>query len=336
LHFKFAPIAVSFLSMTQGSSRKLGAALIVIGAALLFAGARSRPAPAGPYAFASVIHVTKPDSEEVSLSEALREECNLLESTALLEAVVSNLSLTAKWSTTNEQVSVSEARRRLSSNLLVLPEEGSSQIRVRVSGPDKQQTEEIANSILRVYPEVRRGRFRQTKPKVIVDLEEQLSEVEPKLRLAIDTMERVGKDLTVADVYQTSRSERTLLDRITEGKEDDQPENTSYYYDPPPPKDETPTQAKRRIYLKNRRVAEVLTTRKARIQTRLEIERGKTSTPESATVQVVQQPQPVEAVTASTPRRSNKSWYFAGGACLLLGVVSFTRKDPSVTVRTRS
>src|SRR5215212_1964279 len=62
IRFNFLPPAVSLLLMTQGSSRKLGAALIVIGAALFFAGARSHPLPSGPYAFAAVIQVTKPDS----------------------------------------------------------------------------------------------------------------------------------------------------------------------------------------------------------------------------------------------------------------------------------
>src|SRR6185369_2780416 len=102
---------------------------------------------------------------------------------------------------------------------------------------------------------------------------------------------------------------------------------SSYYYDPPPPKDETPEQAKRRIYLKNRRAAEVLALRKQRIEARLDIERSRTSTPQSATVQVVQQPQPAEPVTAAPPRR-NKTWSFAGAACLLLGVVSLTRRSP--------
>jgi hypothetical protein len=313
--------------MTQGSSRKLGAALIVIGALLLFAGARSRPIPTGPYTFASVIQVAKPaDSEDVSLSDALREECNLLESTALLEAVVSNMNLTVAWSTTNEQVSMSEARHRLSSNLLVLPEEDSGQIRVRYSGPDKQQTEEIANSILRMYPEVRRSRSRRTKPKSVVQLEQQLEELEPRLRLATETMEAVSKGLDFSDLYQPTRTERTLLDRIREGKEEDQSDNTSYYYDPPPPKDETPEQAKRRIYLKNRRAVSVLTARKERYLTQLEYERARTSTPQSATIQVVQQPQPAESISAAPPRRQNKTWYIAGGACFLLGIVSLTRK----------
>src|SRR5947208_3270443 len=156
--------------MTQGTSRKLGAALIAIGAALLWAGFRSPQAPQQPYAYSAILQVSKPQPDDASLDDALREESNLLESSALVEGVISNLNLTAKWSKPNETLSLSRTIHRLSSSLRIAPVESSGQIRVRVWGADKEQTEEIANSVLRVYSDLRRSHFRQSKPKNIVAL----------------------------------------------------------------------------------------------------------------------------------------------------------------------
>ena len=318
--------------MTQGSSRKLGLALIVIGAVLLSTGARSPHSPPPPaHVYAAVIQVTKAESDGASLGDALRDETDLLESSALIEGVVSNLNLTAKWSTPQKQVSFSSAANRVSSSLQITPEEGSGQIRVRVSGSDAPQTEEIAQSVLRVYQELRRARSRQTKPKYIVNLEAQLEDIEPRLRLAIDTMERVGKDLSIADFYQPPKPEPTLLDRIRDGKEDEVNDNTDslYSYDPTPPKNETPEQAKRRIYLKARRVADVLTVKKQRVLFALERERTRTATPQSATVQVVQMPQAVDTLVATERPPRSKGWLIGGVVSILFGLVALTRKPIS-------
>ena len=314
--------------MTQGTWRKLGAALIIIGAALLLAGFRSPPAPAGAYAYSAIIEVRKLQPDDESLDNAVREEKNLLESNALLQGVVSNLNLTAKWSKPNDPMSTSRAAVRLSSNLRILTVENSGQIRVRVSGAEKQQTEEIAQSVLRVYTDLRRRHARESKPKNIVKLEEQLEEIEPKLRLAIDTLQRVGKELTITDFYQPPKEEPTLLDRIRDGKEDEATDyDSSAYSNDPVPKNETPEQAKKRIYLRSVRVADVLTLRKRRIEAQLAIERSRTATATPTTVQIIQQPQLDD--TPAPPPKTNRGWVWVGAACLMAGVVSLRWRTPS-------
>src|SRR4051812_26558083 len=243
--------------MTRSSSFKLGGALILIGAILLLSGRRSSQA-VNQSAAEAVIQLSKPQSDDRPIGEALRTECSILESSALLDGVISNLNLTAKWSDPGHEVSLSHIRHRLSSAIDIRPNEGSEQIRVRVSAPDQNQAEEVANSVLRVYQDLRRTELRQSKPRNIVVLEEQLDEVEPRLKLALETMDRLKKDLNLDDIYQAPRNEPTLLDRVREGKEEEPPDNSnSFYYSDPIPKDETPEHAKRRIYLKSRRVADV-------------------------------------------------------------------------------
>src|SRR5437868_12750640 len=119
--------------MTQGSLRKLGAALILIGAALLLAGFRSPPAPAAAYTYTSVVQVSKAQGVDASLDDLVREESNLLESSAVVEGVVSNLNLTGKWSKPNETMSLNRAIQRLSSNLRAGPSDRPGQILVHVS-----------------------------------------------------------------------------------------------------------------------------------------------------------------------------------------------------------
>src|SRR6478672_9062876 len=139
-------------------------ALVAIAIALLVAGivslskARRSLTPAGDYAAIAIVQVTRPPFEGPSASEALRAECSILESTALLEGVISNLNLTVKWSGPNGQSSPSDIREWLRSSIEVKPNESSEQITVRVAGTDKQGTEEMAQSVLRVYDELRRTR----------------------------------------------------------------------------------------------------------------------------------------------------------------------------------
>lgn len=320
--FNFARFGVQFLQMTRSSSRKLAAALIVIGVALLLVG-RGSPRAVGHYAAEAAIQVIKPPSDSPSTSELLRRECSILESTALLDGVISNLNLTVKWATSEGQPSISRLRHRLSSSLEVIPNDPSEQVRVRVSGRDKQEAEDIANSVLRVYQEVRRSSLRQSKPRDIVALEDQLEEIEPRLKLAIETMERLRKELNLNDFYTPPKPEPTLLDRINDGKEDEERDtgtSSLYSYDPVP-KNETPEQAKRRIYLRSRRIADVLSLRKERAEMRLEVLRARSSTPESATVQVVQSP---EAIPQKSIRRStgNKGWAVAGWTFIFVGAIS--------------
>jgi hypothetical protein len=306
--------------MTRGTSRKVGAALLVIGAALLLGGRKS-PDPRNQYAAEAVIQVTKHPNED--LGEALRAESAILESTALLDGVISNLNLTAKWTEADGPASLPRIRHRLASALRV--RENEDQIRLRVSGPDKDQTEELANSVLHVYQELRRHHLRQSKPPEIVRLEEQLEDLEPRLKLALETMERVGKELTITEYYQPPRNEPTLLDRIRDGKEEEQPDTSSSFYNSDPvPKDETPEHAKRRIYLRSRRVADTLSLRKERFETRLEILRARSSTPESASVQVVQAPEAIRQRSTVSSRR-NKGWSFAGWGGIIAGAVLLLR-----------
>jgi len=310
--------------MTRGSSFKLGGALIVIGAALLLSG-RNSPQQANQYLAEAVIQLTKPQSDDHSIGEALRTECSILESTALLDGVSSNLNLSAKWSDPNHDVSLSHIRRRLSSAIDVRLNESSEQIRVRVSAPDQSQAEEIANSVLRTYQDLRRNQLRQSKPRNIVLLEEQLEEVEPRLKLALETMERLKKDLNLEDVYQPPRNEPTLLDRIRDGKEEEPPDNNnSFYYSDPIPKDETPEHAKRRIYLRSKRVADILNLRKERIESRLEFERARNSVPETPSVQVVQAPQAVSQQSIGPPQKKGR-WSYAGWGFILAGAFCIFR-----------
>jgi hypothetical protein len=318
--------------MTQGSSRKLGAALIVIGAILLLSG-RNAPRSQNEFVAEAAIQVSKPEGQD--LSDALRTESMILESTALLDGVISNLNLTVKWTEANAEVSLPRIRHRLASVLRV--RENEEQIRIRVSGPDKPETEELANSVLRVYQDLRRSHLRQSKPSDIVKLEEQLDDLEPRLKQAIETMERVGKELTITEYYQPPKNEPTLLDRIREGKEEEQPDNTSSFYNSDPvPKDETPEHAKRRIYLRSRRVADALSLRKERFEARLAILRARSSTPESASVQVVQAPEAARQ-RSHVSRMRNSAWSFAtsfagwgaiiGGAILLLRLGMSARNE---------
>jgi len=307
--------------MTRGSSRKLAAALIVIGVALLMAG-RGSSRPGAHYVAEAAIQVIKPAMDSASSSELLRRECSILESTALLDGVISNLNLTTKWAEPNKQPSLSQARHRLSASLDVIPNDASEQVRVRVSARDKQEAEDIANSVLRVYQEVRRAALRQSKPRDIVVLEDQLEEIEPRLKLAIETMNRLRKELNLEDFYAPPKPEPTLLDRINDNKEEEEPDNASslYSYDPVP-KNETPEQAKRRIYLHARRTADVLNMRKQRAEARLDYLRARSSTPESATVQVVQTPEAISRKSrVSSPAK--KGWAIAGWACIFGGALS--------------
>jgi hypothetical protein len=315
--------------MKRPISFVIGALLIAGGIAILMAGKRSTEV-SGPYAAEAVLQVSRP-LDGPSLSETLRAECSLLESSALRDGVISNLSLTSNWTGPQGELSRSEIRDRLESSIQVTPNESSEQIRVRVSGSDKAATEELATSVLRVYQDIRRSRLRQSKPKRIITLEEQLEELEPKLQLAQDTVEKLGSDVKLEDVYVPTRNDPTLLDRLREGKEEEPPDTTSssLYYSEPAPRNETPEQAKRRIYLRSRRLADVLTTRKERIEANLEYERSRTSTAESARVQVVQQPEAVLGglpAHATTEKRSSFPGWLAIGAGGLSIVHSFTRR----------
>src|SRR5580765_4332992 len=307
--------------MIRSSSRKLGAALIVIGVALLVAG-RSAPRPVNHYVAEAAIQVNKPAYDSTSTSELLRRECSILESSALLDGVISNLNLTTKWAEPNKQPSLTQTRHRLSSSLDVIPNDASEQVRVRASGRDKQEAEDIANSVLRIYQEVRRAALRQSKPKDIVAAEDQLEEIEPRLKLAIETMEKIRKELNLNEFYTPPKAEPTLLDRIRDGKEEEEPDTSSAFssYDSVP-KNETPEQAKRRIYLRSRRVADVLSYRKERAEARLEYLRARSSTPESATVQVVQTPEAIKQ-TAVARSKSSNGWAMAGWICITAGVLS--------------
>jgi len=133
--------------MTRSSSRKLATALIVIGAVLLLAGRKSPP-PRGQYVAEAILQVVRAPSD--SGDAVLHQESSFFESTALLDGVISNLNLTAKWSVPNAESSLSDIRRRLRSSLEVSTSDASDQIRVRVSGRDKPETEDIASSVLRV------------------------------------------------------------------------------------------------------------------------------------------------------------------------------------------
>jgi hypothetical protein len=308
--------------MTRSSSRKLATALIVIGAVLLLAGRKSPP-PRGQYVAEAILQVVRAPSD--SGDAVLHQESSFFESTALLDGVISNLNLTAKWSVPNAESSLSDIRRRLRSSLEVSTSDASDQIRVRVSGRDKPETEDIASSVLRVYQELRRAHLRESKPKAIVTLEDQLEDIEPRLKLAIETMERVGKDLTITDLYVPPRPDPTLLDRIRDGKEEDEPGNTSSLFNSDPvPKNETPEEVKRRIYLKSRRLAEVLSYRKQRAEARLEIERRRHSTSESASVQVVQTPEAIPQ-TSTAASRPGRAWSVVGWTCVALGLIGFVR-----------
>lgn len=308
--------------MSQASSRKLAAALLVIGVVLLLT-TRHSQRPPSPYVAEAVIQLIKPQSENFSIGEALHAEQSILESTALLDNVITNLNLASKWSQTSGEISPPRIRHRLSSSINVSRNDTAEQLRLRVSGSDKQQTEEIANAVLRVYQDLRKVEFKQSKPRNIVSYEEQLEELEPKLRLAIETIERLGKELNVTDLYAPPRAERTLLDRINNDKEAEETENTDSFFSRPP-KDETPAQAKRRIYFRSRRVADILSLRKQRIEYRLEIERSRTSTPESPSVQVVQTPEAI-LQAALAPKSERNRLSFPGWGFVFGGIVLFLR-----------
>ena len=312
--------------MNRGALVAIAVALLVAGIVSLSKAGRSVP-PVGDYAAVAIVQVTRPSLDGPSASEALRAECSILESTALLDGVISNLNLTAKWSSPDGQTSPSDVRERLRSSLEVKPNQDSEQITVRVAGIGKQETEEMAQSVLRVYDELRRTKLKRSKPKNIVSLEEQLDELEPKLRLALETMEKVGRELTVADVYTPPRNEPTLLDRIREGKEEEPPDNSSTLYgNDPAPRNETPEQAKRRIYLRSRRVAEVLSLRKERLEARLDYERTRTSTSESPRAQVIQQPEAVHQGYTSRPASPPaKRGTMVGWSCIVASVLLLLR-----------
>ena len=284
---------------------------------------------AGPYAAEAVCKSAV--RWRTSLSETLRAECSILESSALRDGVISNLSLTSKWTGPQGELSRSEIRDRLESSIQATPNESSEQIRVRVSGADKAGTEELASSVLRVYQDIRRSRLKQSKPKRIVTLRNSSKNSSPKLQLAQDTVEKLGSDVKLEDVYVPDAERSHTFGSPPEGKEEEPPDTTSssYYYSEPAPRNETPEQAKRRIYLRSRRLADVLTTRKERIEAQLEYERSRTSTTESAKVQVVQQPEAVlgGGPTQSTPeKRSSFPGWLAIGAGGLSIVHSFTRR----------
>jgi len=308
--------------MNRGLSIAIGAALVLAGTVLLM---RSKPTayPVGQYTATAVIQISRPAFDGPSASEAMRLERSILESPALLDTVATSLNLSAKWGGPNGPAPAAEVRERLKASIEVTANPVSEQIFTRVSGPDKNSTEEMAQSILGVYDELRRTRLRSTKPKAIVTLEEQLEEIEPKLRLAQETMEKIGSEITVDDVstYVAPRNESTLLDRIREGKEEEPPDNNStfYYGNEPAPKNETPEQAKRRIYLKARRAAEVFGMRKERLEARLEYERSRTSTTESARTQVVQQPEAVLQATGVHRAAAPKGPMLAGWGCIAFG-----------------
>jgi hypothetical protein len=253
-------------------------------------------------------------------------EAMLLESTAVLDGVISNLNLTVKWADPNGTDStLPRLRHRLSNLIDVRENETAQQIRLRVAGPDKPQAEELASSVLRVYAAERRTHFRQMKPKNIVALEEQLEDIEPRLQLAIETMERIGKDLSVTDPYQAPRNEPTLLDRIRDGKDEDPVDSANSLYGmDTAPKNETPDQAKRRIFNHSRRTADILSLRKERIETRLEILRAHSSTPESASVQVVQAPEALQS-PARAGSRGKSPWTWMGWAAVMAGLILIIR-----------
>jgi len=330
--FDFPCEGISFISMTRATSRKLGAALIVIGAALLI-GTRGSSTSSNRFVAEAIIQVIKPSGGMSSSGETLRMEAILLESTAVLDGVISNLNLTAKWADPNGTDStLPRLRHRLSNLIDVRENETAQQIRLRVAGPDKSQAEELANSVLRVYAAERRTHFRQMKPKNIVALEEQLEDIEPRLQLAIETMERIGKDLSVTDPYQAPRNEPTLLDRIRDGKDEDPGDSVNSLYGiDPAPKNETPEQAKRRIYNHSRRTADVLSLRKERIETRLEILRANSSTPESASVQVVQAPEAVSQSQVHAGGRGKSGWTWVGWGAMMAGLILIIRPPGNQT-----
>src|SRR5262249_4817381 len=124
--------------------------------------------------------------------------------------------------------------------------------------------------------------------------------------------------------YQAPRNEPTLLDKIRDGKEDEPSDNfnSSYYGGEVIPKNETPEQAKRRIYNRSRRMADILSLRKERIETSLEIRRARTSMPETASVQVVQAPEASrEGPTQGAGRKGVWSWFGWGATLAGLALV---------------
>src|SRR3954465_3368854 len=99
--------------MTRGTSLKLGAALIVIGGALLLSGRNSNRLVNG-YVAEAIIQVSKPQADDISPGDTLRAGGSILESTAVIDGIISNLNLMTKWSQTNQDNSLARIRHRLS------------------------------------------------------------------------------------------------------------------------------------------------------------------------------------------------------------------------------
>src|ERR1043165_4683482 len=129
--------------MNRGALVAIAVALLVAGIVSLSKAGRSVSA-VGDYAAVAIVQVTRPSLDGPSASEALRAECSILESTALLEGVISNLNLSATWSGPNGQPSPSDVRERLRSSIEVKPNQDSEQITVRVAGIGQQEAREMA------------------------------------------------------------------------------------------------------------------------------------------------------------------------------------------------
>src|SRR3954447_9242875 len=113
--------------MNRGASTVLALGLGITGA-LMLGHSRHAARPVGEYSATAIIQVTRPSFDGPSASQALNAERSILESSALIEGVVSNLNLTAKWSGPNGPASPAEARERLRTSMEVAVNESSEQI----------------------------------------------------------------------------------------------------------------------------------------------------------------------------------------------------------------
>src|SRR5438045_9749695 len=104
--------------MNRGASTVLALALGITGAVMLWQ-SRHAARPAGEYVATAIVQVTRPSFDRPSASQAIHAERTILESSALMEGVVSNLNMTAKWSEQNGPASSSEARERVRSYMEV-------------------------------------------------------------------------------------------------------------------------------------------------------------------------------------------------------------------------
>ena len=132
----------------------------------------------------------------------LTTQFRIIESSSILNSVISNLNLTVnlpKDEGVDEPWSVQKTYERLTKHVGVSQAHGTSLIDIEVICKDKYLAAKIANNIVSVYRENRLDKWRNTHSSGILNLTNQMVAMAAELRAAEDKLNKLYADLKIQD-----------------------------------------------------------------------------------------------------------------------------------------